>query len=324
MRRRGFIGLVGGAACAAMWPLRALGEKAPLVIGFLHGSSPDDDIAKAVRRGLAESGYEVGRNIAIEYRYANGKYDQLPALAADLEGRSVSLIIAMPAPAALAAKRTTSTIPIVFLTGYNPVEIGLVESYNKPSGNLTGISMPTSEMTAKRIELLHELLPDQVPIAELVNPTNSGALEELRNSEQAAKARGREFFAVQASNKSEIESAFENVYQKKAGLVVWQEGYFTAERAFIVSQAERHGVISIYGTRIFTDAGGLISYGPNMLEMCRMVGTYAGKILSGAKASDLPIMQPTRYELVINLKTAKSLGLNIPPTLLARADEVIE
>jgi putative ABC transport system substrate-binding protein len=323
MRRRDFIGLVGGTVCAA-WPLRAHGEKAPLVIGFLHGSSPDDDIAKAVRRGLAESGYEVGRNIAIEYRYANGKYEQLQSLAADLKASSVSLIIAMPAPAALAAKRTTSTIPIVFLMGLNPVEIGLVESYNKPGGNLTGISMPTTEMIAKRIELLHELLPDQVPIAELVNPTNSSATEELRNAEQAAKVRGREFFAVHASNKSEIESAFESVHQKKAALVVGQEGYFTEERAFIVSQAERHGVISIYGTRIFTDVGGLISYGPNVLEMCRMVGTYAAKILSGAKPSDLPIMQPTKYELIINLKAAKSLGLNIPPSLLARADEVIE
>jgi putative tryptophan/tyrosine transport system substrate-binding protein len=320
VRRREF--LAGAAGATLMLPLRASAQ--PLVIGFLGAAAPDEDLAKAVRRGLAEAGYEVGRNIAIEYRYANGKYDQLPSLVTDLKARAVSLIIAMPAPAALAAKKETSTIPIVFLMGYNPVGIGLVESYNKPGGNVTGISMPTSELTAKRIEFLSELLSDHVPIAELVNPANSGAEQELKTSEQVVRSLGREFFAVQAKSKGEIEAAFETVGQNKAALVVWHEGYFTAQRALVVAQAASRGVITIYGDRIYTDAGGLISYGPNILEMCRLVGGYAGKILSGTKPSELPVMQPTKYELVINLKTAKSLGLNIPATLLSRADEVIE
>ena len=323
MQRRAFITLLGGAAVA--WPRESYAQQKPTpVIAILSAAAPDEVLAKSIRKGLAEAGYEAGRNLAIEYRYADGKYDQLPNLVADLTAQPISLIVALPAPAALAAKNATATIPIVFMTGLDAVKAGLVESYSKPGGNLTGVSMPTTEMIEKRIELLHELLPEQVAIAELVNPSNPASTEELNNSERAARAHGREFFAMRASSKKEIEAAFETVREKKAALVVAQEGFFTSERSLIVSQAASHGVISIYGSRIFSDAGGLISYGPDFLEAWRLVGTYAGKILNGAKPHELPVVQPVKYELVINLKAAKSLGLNIPPALLARADEVIE
>ena len=248
-------------------------------------------------RDSGEAGYEVGRNLAIEYRYADGKYDQLPNLVAEITARRVSLIVAMPAPAALAAKKATSTIPIVFMTGLDAVKAGLVESYSKPGGNVTGVSMPTTEMIAKRIELLHELVPDEVPIAELVNPANAAFAEELKELERAARAHGREFFVVRASSKSEIEAAFETVRRKKAALVVAQEGLFTGQRSLIVSQAASYGVISMYGSRIFSDAGGLISYGPDFIEVWRLVGTYAGKILNGAKPHELWVVQPVKYSL---------------------------
>jgi putative ABC transport system substrate-binding protein len=323
MRRRSFI--AGGLSGLAMWPRAARGERRIPVIGFLSSVHPPDYMVDSFRRGLFEAGYVAGTGVKIEYRDANGEYGQLQSLAAELTGLPVDVIVAVPSsPAALAAKAVTSTIPIVFSMGVDPVRLGLVQSYNKPGGNLTGVVVLANELTPKRIELLNQLIPSSVPIAELVNPANPTALEELRASDQTVRALGREFIPVRASNKDEIEAAFVTVRDSKAALVVWFEAYFTAERALIVSLAKRHSVITIYGTRIFTEIGGLISYGSNIPAMYRLLGGYTGKILDGALPANLPVMQPTKLELVINLKAAQALGLNIPSSLLATADEVIE
>lgn len=324
MRRREFITLIGGAATVSPFAARAQQPRMPL-IGFLSGVAREEYSITAFRRGLAESGFVVGQNVSIEYRFADGNYDRLPVLATELKSMSVRLIVAVPsAPAVRAAKETTSTIPIVFFIGVNPVKIGLVASYNRPGGNVTGIAMPTNELTAKRIELLGELLPKSLPIAELVNPANPNFVAELSASQEAARALGRDFFAVRASTRSEIASAFETLVQKKAGLVVWQEAYLTTERSLIVSLAERYSIPCIYGPRLFTEIGGLMSYGPDTVEMYRQLATYVAKILNGALPADLPVQQPTEYQLVINLRTAKALGLDIPATMLTRADKLIE
>jgi putative ABC transport system substrate-binding protein len=257
---------------------------------------------------------------------ADGNYDRLSDLAAELKSLPVRLIVAVPSsPAALAAKNVTSTIPIVFFMGLDPVRLGLVASYNRPGGNVTGIVLNSNELTPKRVELLHELLPISVPIALLVNPSNPNADDMVRETQQAARAVGWELIVVGATTKSEIEAAFEAMDRQHAGgLVVWQEAYFTFERTLIVTLAARHAIPAIYGPRYFPEIGGLMSYGPNRDEMYRLTGVYAGKVLQGTKPADLPVIQPTKFELVINLKTAKALGLTIPPALLARADEVIE
>ena len=326
MRRREFIGLVGGVAAA--WPRVACAQQlaAMPVIGFLNPSTRDDDFREAFRKGLAELGYLEGKNVAIEYRDAGGFYDQLPTLAAELVSLPVSLIVAgIGLPAAVAAKKATSAIPIVFLTGVDPVQFGLVASYNRPGGNATGILFGSDELTSKRIELLHELLPKSVRLALLVNPLNPSAQTILAESKRAAHAIGRELISVGASTKAELEAAFAEIDgQRAGGIVVLQEVYFASERSLIVSLAARYAIPSIYGARIFTEIGGLMSYGADRNEMFRLVGTYAGKILQGVKPVDLPVQSPTKYELVINLKTAKALGLTVPPALLARADEVIE
>jgi putative tryptophan/tyrosine transport system substrate-binding protein len=267
-----------------------------------------------------------GRNIAIEYRHADGNYDRLAALAVELVSLPVRLIVAVPSsPAALAAGKASSTIPIVFFVGVDPVRLGLVASYNRPGGNMTGIVLSSDELTAKRLELLHELLPRSVPIAFLVNPSNTNFPELVGSTQQAARAVGRELVVFKAIDKSQIEEAFEAMSRRQiGGLVVWQEAYFTLERALIVALATRHAIPAIYGPRAFPEIGGLISYGANRDEMYRLTGTHVGKVLRGTNPADLPVMQPTKFELVINLKTAKALGLDLPPTLLARADEVIE
>jgi putative ABC transport system substrate-binding protein len=323
-RRREFITLLGGAA-AAGWPVAAWGQQAAMpVIGFLSSISLQETGLRAFRQGLSESGYVEGRNITIEYRHADGNYDRLAALAVELVSLPVRLIVAVPSsPAALAARKASSTIPIVFFVGVDPVRLGLVASYNRPGGNMTGIVLSSDELTAKRVELLHELLPRSGPIAFLVNPSNTNFPELV--GQQAARAVGRELVVFKANNRSQIEEAFEAMSRRQiGGLVVWQEAYFTLERALIVALATRHAIPAIYGPRGFPEISGLISYGANRDEMYRLTGTHVGKVLHGTNPADLPVIQPTKFELVINLKTAKTLGLDLRPMLLARADEVIE
>lgn len=322
MRRRQFLEIALGALAS---PSVARSETAVPVVGWLDSGSYWDVAQKGFLSGLAELGYEVGRNVRIEHRFARGNYDQLQSLADELVGLRVNAIVALPTNSAiLAAKKLTSTIPIIFITGGDPVRPGLVQSMNKPGGNLTGINILSQELTAKRIELLHGLLPKTMPIAVLVNSASPSPPDELKHAEEAIRKLGREFIFVQASNKSEIETAFATVRESEAALLVWAEAYFTFERALIVSLAARYSLPCSYGNRLFAEIGGLISYGHNFLEVWRLLGNYTGKVLRGASPADLPVLQPTKYELIINLKTAKTQGLTIPPTLLASADEVIE
>ena len=326
MQRRGFITLLGGAA--ATWPLAARAQqKAMPVIGYLNTGSPDTNppLLAAFRQGLSETGYVEGQNLAIEYRWAEGHYDRLPALAADLVGRKVDLIMASSPPSALAAKSATSTIPIVFRGGADPVGDGLVASLARPRGNLTGVGFGGADLTAKRLELLSELVPQAGVIALLVNPNVSNAEGVIRDLQEAARTKGLQLHVLKASSESEIDTAFASLVQLHAGaLVVGADPFLSSRREQLVALASRRAVPSIYAWREFAASGGLISYGPSLTSAFRLVGHYAGKILKGAKPGDLPIEQPTKFELVINLKTAKALGLTIPPSLLQRADQVIE
>jgi putative ABC transport system substrate-binding protein len=323
MRRREIITLLGGAAA---WPLVGRAEQLAIVVGFLSSISLEDSGVSAFRRGLSEFGYVDGQNISIEYRHADGNYDRLLDLAAELKSLPVRLIVAVPSsPAALALKKATSTIPIIFFIGADPVQLGLVESYNRPGANITGIALLSDELTAKRVELLHELLPTAVPIAFLVNPSNPNFDNVVKNARQAARAIGRELIVLRATTESEVEAAFEAMGRERAGgLVVWQEAYLTSERTLIVTLAARHAIPTIYGPRQFAEIGGLMSYGANRDEMYRLTGVYAGRVLQGAKPAELPVLQPTTFELVINLKTAKALGIQVPDKLLAIADELID
>jgi putative ABC transport system substrate-binding protein len=279
----------------------------------------------AFRQGLSEAGYVEGQNLAIEYRWAEGHYDRLPALAADLVGRKVDLIMATSPPSALAAKGATSTIPIVFRSGADPVRDGLVASLARPGGNLTGVSFIADELTAKRLELLSELVPRAGVIALLMNPNNATAERVIRDVQEAARTKGLQLHVLKASSESEIDTAFASLVQLHAGaLVVGADPFLSSRREQIVALASRRAVPSIYAWREFAASGGLISFGPSLTSAFRLVGHYAGKVLKGAKPADLPVQQPTTFELVINLKTAKALGLTIPPSLLQRADQVIE
>jgi putative ABC transport system substrate-binding protein len=330
MRRREFSTLLGGAATAStVWssPIGAQ-QKATPVIGYLYSgvsgySSPD---VAAFRRGLDETGYVEGQNLAIEYRWAEGRYDRLPALAADLVGRKVDVIAAIGVPpVAHAAKNATSTIPIVFVSGRDPVGDGLVASLARPGGNLTGISFLIGELNPKRFELLSELVPQAKVIAMLRNPNISGSERAIRDVQEAARANGGQLHILEASTESKIDAAFAALVQRQAGaLLVSADPFFFNQREQIVALAARYAVPAIYEFREFAAAGGLISYGASLTAVSRQAGIYAGKILKGAKPADLPVLQPTTFELVINLKTAKSLGLTIPPSILSRADEVIE
>ncbi len=328
MRRRKFVALLGGVVAA--WPFAARAQqKAMPVIGVLGTGSPGGSFAElflAFRQGLSEAGYVEGQNLAIEYRWAEGNYDRLPALAADLVGRKVDLIMASSPPSALAAKSATSTIPIVFRTGGEAVEVGLVTSLARPGGNLTGVSFVPNELTAKRLELLSELVPQAGVIALLVNPTSGANTERvIRDVQEAARTKGLQLHVLKASSESEIDTAFASLVQLHAGaLVVGADPFLSGQREQLVALASRHAVPAIYAWREFAASGGLISYGASLTAAYRLVGTYAGKVLKGAKPADLPVQQPTTFELVINRKAAKALGLEVPPALVARADEVIE
>jgi ABC-type uncharacterized transport system substrate-binding protein len=325
MNRRELVLLLGGAMTAAR-TVRAQQKPLP-VIGWLNSNSPGPSapFVDAFHRGLSEAGYVVGQNAAIEYGWAEGRHDRLPALAADLVGRRVDVIVAGGGVAALAAKNATSTIPIVFATGGDPVESGLVASLARPGGNLTGVGMMFTELMPKLLELLSELVPQARVIALLVNPKNSLAEGMIRDVQKAANAKGVQLPILKAGTENEIDAAFATLVQTQAsGLVVGTDALFGIRREQLVALVSRHGVPTIFWRREFAAEGGLISYGSSLSGTLRQVGVYAGRILKGAKPADLPVQQPTTFELVVNLKTAKALGLTVPPSILARADEVIE
>jgi ABC-type uncharacterized transport system substrate-binding protein len=324
MNRRELL-LLAGAMTAARG-LRAQ-QKAMPVIGYLSGASPGPSAptVAAFRQGLSESGYVEGQNVAIEYHWAEGRYDRLPALAADLVDHKVDVIATTGGPSVLAAKSATSTIPIVFSSGADPVELGLVASLARPGGNLTGVNFISIELMPKRLELLSELVPETRVIALLVNPNNPIAERIIGNMQEAAGAKGVQLGILKASTESEIDTAFATLVQQHAGgLIVGGDTFFANRLDQLLALAAHHAVPTIYEWRESVSAGGLISYGPSNTGNWHLVGTYVGKILKGAKPADLPVQRPTTFELVINLKTAKALGLTVPPSILARADEVIE
>jgi putative ABC transport system substrate-binding protein len=325
MRRRDFIILLAGGMGG--WP-SALGaqQKAILVSGFLGSTSLNsfEPVLAAFRQGLAETGYVEGQNVAIEYRWAEGHYDRLPALAADLVDRKVDVIATVGTPSALAAKSATSTIPIVISAG-DPVESGLVASLARPGANLTGVSILSVELMPKRLELLSELVPQAGVIALLVNPNNAISERITRDVQEAARTKAVQLHILTAGTESEIDAAFATLVQLHIGaLLVGTDSFLSNRREDLVALAARHAVPAIYDAREFAAAGGLISYGANITALYRQAGIYAGRILKGAKPADLPVQRPTTFELVVNLKTANALGLTVPPSILARADEVIE
>jgi ABC-type uncharacterized transport system substrate-binding protein len=326
MKRRDFIALLGGAAAA--WPLVARAQQAgPLpVVGFLGGESSGlADRVSAFRAGLAESSYVEGRNVAIEYRLADGQIDRLPALTADLLRASPAVIATGGLPALLAAKAATGTIPIAFYVGVDPVEMGLVASLNRPGGNLTGVTGLSVELVPKRLELLHELVPAATVMALLVNPTNPNSATQTRDLQVAARRLGVALHVLNAASERDFEAVFAELAQLKAGaLVVGADGLFVRRGEELGALAVRHRVPAIFQDRAFAAGGGLTSYGASIPDAYRLVGVYAGRLLKGEKAAELPVQQATKVELVINLKTAKALGLTVPLPLLGRADEVIE
>jgi putative tryptophan/tyrosine transport system substrate-binding protein len=325
MRRREFITFLGGAAAA--WPSGARAQQAALpVIGFLNAQSSDTiaNRLRAFRQGLKDAGYVEGENVTIEYRWAEGRYEQLPAQAADLVRRQVAVIVAN-GPAAAVAKAATTTIPIVFLVSQDPVRLGLVNSLARPGGNATGVNFFVGELMGKQLSLLRELLPGALRIAVLINPRYAASASATADVESAAHAMGLQARILNASHSREIIDAFTTIARDHhEALLVGPDPYFVQRRTQLVTLAARHAIPTSYNVRDFVEAGGLMSYGTNTVDAYRQVGVYAGRILKGTKPADLPVVQASKFELVINLATAMMLGLEVPPALLARADEVIE
>ena len=327
MKRRAFIALLGGAAAA--WPLAARAQQPAMpVVGFLHDGSfePRVHLVAGFRQGLSETGFVEGGNVAIEYRWAQDQFDRLPGMAADLVHRQVA-VIATPGStaAALAAKAVTNTIPIVFSVGADPVRLGLVASLNHPGSNVTGVSYFTNELGPKRLGLLLELIPSSADVVVLANPKNPATDSSAKDIQAAASAVGKQLSVLYVSSNREIDATFPTIAQKRApALMIIPDALFTSRRVQLVTLSTRHAVPAMYSSREFAEVGGLMSYGANLPDIYRHVGNYVGRILNGTKPADLPVVRPTRFEFVINLQTARALGLDVPATLLARADEVIE
>jgi ABC-type uncharacterized transport system substrate-binding protein len=326
MRRRQFIRLLGGAAAA--WPFALRAQQAAMpVIGYFSGRSPEAEapILGAFRKGLEETGYLAGQNIAIEFRFSDGQDDQLPALAAELVRRRVAVLVATDRPSALAAKAATATIPIVFTSGADAVEIGLVASLNRPGGNATGVNIFTTELGPKRLELLRQLLPNAGTIAFIVNPNSATTGRQVSELQTAAAALGQQILVLNAGSEKEIDEAFATIVERRVAAVLYPASlFFQVRQEQLVALAARHSIPAMYEWREFVTAGGLMSYSTNRAEAFRQIGIYTGRVLKGANPADLPVMQSIRFEFVINLKTAKALGIKISDDLLSLADEVIE
>jgi putative ABC transport system substrate-binding protein len=328
VKRRDFITLLGGATAA--WPLAARAQQSRMpVIGFLGSSSSGaDNITRFVehlQRGLGDAGFSEGHNLIIEYRFAEGRYDRLPALAAELVRRPVAVLVAGGITAAVAAKAATATIPIVFYTGGDPVKLGLVRSLNKPDGNVTGAVYLGKQLVAKQFELMHDLMPTAHAIAFLVNPRNAATDDETNEMGMAASALGQRLLVVRAVSEEDLASAFTTIVRERAGALILQgDPLINSRQGRLAVLSARHGIPTMSPLRDYPAAGGLMSYGASAADAVRLAGVYSGRILKGERPADLPVQQGTKVELVINLGTAKTLGLDVPPTLLARADEVIE
>jgi putative tryptophan/tyrosine transport system substrate-binding protein len=326
MRRRDFVKGIAGSAIG--WPLAARAQQSTIpLIGFMHARSADDTVGQvsAFRHGLMEAGLVEGQDVKIEYRFAAGQYDQLPLMAADFVRQPVNLIVAASDPSAQAAKASTTTIPIVFAVGNDPIKLGLVESYNRPGGNATGINILTAAMEAKRLGLLHEVVPQAAIVGLIINPNYAQATAQVRQIEDAAHASGLQVYVLRVSNDEDVDTAFNAIVQQRiAALIVAADPFIDTRRDKIIGLSARHAVPTMYQFREHAVAGGLMSYGVDLIDVYRQVGIYAARVLKGAKPADLPVMEPTKFEFVINLKTARALGLKINPQLLTNADEVIE
>lgn len=326
MRRRDFITLFTGVAAARPFAVRAQQSALP-VIGFISGSSFAEraSFLATWRHGLSEAGYTENTNVAIEYRWADGQYERLPALATDLVKHAVAVMVAGDGVSALVAKAATPTIPVVFISGYDPLEVGLVSSLNRPEGNLTGVTLVSGSIPAKQFGLLHELVPAAPKIAVLINPNNANAVRDVAIVEEAARATGTQILVARAAAESDFENVFATLVGEGAGgLIVNSDVFFTSRRDQLVALAARHALPAIYPWHEYALAGGLMTYGASLSAAYQQLGLYAGKILKGAKPADLPVLQPTEFEFVLNVKTAKTLRLKIPPGIVSIADEVIE
>jgi putative tryptophan/tyrosine transport system substrate-binding protein len=325
LRRREFITLAGGAA--ATWPFAASAQADMPVVGFLNSLSPAETsyLVSAFRQGVAQAGLIERKTVRFDYLYADGVYERLPAMAAEFVRRKVAVIAAGAPPAAVAARAATSTIPIVFVVGFDPVTAGLVASYNRPGGNATGVCLITSPLAQKRLELIFELMPKSRNVSMLVNPTFPDRAIEIRDAQAAAAANGRQLRTVDAGTETEIDKAFESIHEEGAdALIVASDPFFVTRREHLAALATRYRIAAIYPFREQVVAGGLMSYGPSLADAYRQAGVYAGRILRGEKPAELPVVQPATFEMVINLKTARAIGVDVPATLQARADEVIE